>query len=94
MNIRHHIRLTLFSCVIAEGVPKLLEHNELVDSRRRYLITNSCPADTEILKQIQKNSALRKTRIYRHFKGGEYEVFASQSTPRRWSRWSIPRAVR
>lgn len=49
------IRLTLFNCTIAEGVPQLLEHNDI-----RWITTDEisqyefCPADTEILQRIQK----------------------------------------
>jgi len=48
------IHLTLFNCTIAEGVPQLLEHNDL-----RWITTDEisqyelCPADTEILQLIQ-----------------------------------------
>jgi 8-oxo-dGTP diphosphatase len=49
------IHLTLFICTIAEGVPQLLEHNDL-----RWITTDEisqyefCPADTEILQLIQQ----------------------------------------
>lgn len=47
------IHLTLFNCTIAEGVPQLLEHNDLKwitpDEIPQY---DFCPADTEILKLI------------------------------------------
>ncbi len=49
------IHLTLFNCTIAEGVPQLFEHNDL-----RWITTDEisqyefCPADTEILQQIQQ----------------------------------------
>lgn len=49
------IHLTLFNCTIAEGVPQLLEHNDL-----RWITTDEisqyefCPADTEILQLIQQ----------------------------------------
>ena len=52
------IRLTLFHCTIAEGTPKLLEHMDL-----KWITPNEiplydfCPADTDILKLIQKQYA-------------------------------------
>ena len=50
-----HIRLSLFHCTIAEGVPALLEHNDL-----KWIHPNEipnfqfCPADKDILALIQK----------------------------------------
>lgn len=47
------ITLTLFNAKIAEGVPKLLEHNDI-----RWITPaeipqyDFCPADTEILKKL------------------------------------------
>ena len=49
------VRLTLFNAVIAEGEPKLLEHNDL-----RWITTAQiddlafCPADEEILKKLKQ----------------------------------------
>ena len=49
-----HIRLTLFNCAIAEGTPKLLEHNDL-----KWILPSEipdyafCPADKDILALIQ-----------------------------------------
>lgn len=49
-----HIRLTLFNCTIAEGTPKLLEHNDL-----KWILPSEipafdfCPADKDILTLIQ-----------------------------------------
>lgn len=49
------VHLTLFNAVIAQGVPKQLEHNDL-----RWITTDEihlfefCPADVEILKKLQK----------------------------------------
>ena len=49
-----HIRLTLFNCTIAEGTPKLLEHNDL-----KWILPEEipnfafCPADKDILSLIQ-----------------------------------------
>ena len=50
-----HIRLTLFNCKIAEGTPKLLEHNDL-----KWILPSEiplfdfCPADKDILSLIRK----------------------------------------
>ena len=52
------IRLTLFHCTVAEGTPKLLEHNDL-----KWITPDEipnfdfCPADTDILKLIRKQYA-------------------------------------
>ena len=52
------IRLTLFHCTVAEGVPQLLEHADL-----RWILPaeipmfDFCPADTDILAMIQKDFA-------------------------------------
>ena len=49
------VRLILFNAVIAEGTPKLLEHNDL-----RWITTTEidsldfCPADEEILKKLKE----------------------------------------
>ena len=51
------IRLTLFNCTIAEGTPKLLEHNDL-----KWIFPAEipdyafCPADKDILKLIMETS--------------------------------------
>ena len=48
------IKLTLFNATIAEGVPQMLEHNDI-----RWISTDEipqydfCPADTEILKKLR-----------------------------------------
>ena len=48
------VRLTLFNASIAEGTPKLLEHNDL-----RWITVQEidslefCPADEEILKKLK-----------------------------------------
>lgn len=53
-----HIRLTLFHCTIAEGVPTLLEHNDL-----KWILPQEipdydfCPADKDILALILQNYA-------------------------------------
>ena len=50
-----HIRLTLFHCTIAEGEPKLLEHNDLKWIHPREIPNfEFCPADVDILALIQK----------------------------------------
>ena len=50
------VHLTLFSCTIASGVPRLLEHHDLrwitVEEIDRY---EFCPADTEILAKLKSN---------------------------------------
>ena len=49
------IRLTLFHCTIAQGTPKMLEHNDI-----RWIHPSQipefafCPADKDILALIQK----------------------------------------
>ena len=49
------VRLTLYNAVIAQGEPKLLEHNAL-----RWITTDQideldfCPADEEILKKLKE----------------------------------------
>lgn len=47
--------LTLFNAEIAEGKPKMLEHNDIKwitkDEIDKYVF---CPADTDILKEIKK----------------------------------------
>ena len=49
------IRLTLFHCVISEGVPQALEHNTLrwihPSETRNFTF---CPADADILKEIDR----------------------------------------
>ena len=51
-----HIRLTLFHCTIAEGTPKLLEHQDM-----KWLLPAEingyefCPADQDILQRIQQD---------------------------------------
>lgn len=48
------VRLTLFDCLLLNGRPRLLEHNDM-----RWIIPDEipeyefCPADVEILKKIQ-----------------------------------------
>ena len=49
------VRLTLFNAVIAQGIPKALEHNDI-----RWITTGEidsldfCPADEEILKKLKE----------------------------------------
>jgi len=49
-----NIKLTLFNATIADGVPTLLEHNDIrwisVDEIENF---EFCPADTEILERIK-----------------------------------------
>ena len=51
------VHLTLFNATIAEGVPQLIEHNDLkwitCEEISKY---NFCPADTEILKELAKEN--------------------------------------
>lgn len=48
-----HIRLTLFECTIAEGVPTPLEHNALLwISPLQIPEFEFCPADEDILKML------------------------------------------
>ena len=52
------IRLTLFHCAIAEGTPKLLEHNDLKWIHPSEIPNfDFCPADKDILSLIQKTYA-------------------------------------
>jgi len=48
------VHLTLFNATIADGVPQMLEHNDIrwitVDEIPQY---NFCPADKEILRKLQ-----------------------------------------
>ena len=53
------IRLTLFNCTVAQGTPKLLEHNDL-----RWIAPaeipnfDFCPADKDILALIRQRAGL------------------------------------
>ena len=50
------IRLTLFHCVIPSGVPKALEHNDIRWIHPRDIdLYEFCPADADILKEIQRH---------------------------------------
>lgn len=55
------VHLSLFNAVIAEGTPRLLEHNDIrwitVDEIDRY---EFCPADVEILKEIRRRDLCRR----------------------------------
>lgn len=52
------IRLTLFHCTIAEGTPRLLEHNALEWIYPRQIPEfNFCPADVDILERIRQDYA-------------------------------------
>ena len=48
------VRLTLFHASIADGIPKILEHNDIrwitVEEIPHY---NFCPADADILKKLR-----------------------------------------
>lgn len=49
------VRLTLFNASIAEGEPKLLEHNDLRWITVQEIDTlEFCPADEEILKKLKQ----------------------------------------
>lgn len=49
------VRLTLFNASIAEGEPKLLEHNDLRWITVREIdALEFCPADEEILKKLKQ----------------------------------------
>ena len=71
------VHLTIFEASVLDGIPQKLEHNDL-----RWvspLETDDfqfCPADTEILRQLQYDCASKQIPIgkWRHFKGMEYEV--------------------
>lgn len=53
-----HIRLSLFNCTIAEGSPKLLEHNDLKWITPAQIPDfDFCPADKDILALIRKTYA-------------------------------------
>ena len=49
------VHLTLFNATIAEGVPQMLEHNDIrwitVEEIDQY---DFCPADTEILERLKQ----------------------------------------
>lgn len=48
------VRLTLFNATIAQGTPKLLEHNDLRWITVREIDSlEFCPADEEILKKLK-----------------------------------------
>ena len=50
-----NVHLTLFNATISDGVPKLIEHNDIqwitVSEISNY---NFCPADEEILEELSK----------------------------------------
>ena len=49
------VHLTLFNAEIAEGTPKMLEHNDIRWITREEIDTLSfCPADVEILEELKK----------------------------------------
>ena len=52
------IRLTLFHCTIAEGTPRMLEHNDLTWIHpSRIPEYDFCPADTDILAMLRRDYA-------------------------------------
>ena len=52
-----HIRLTLFNCTIAEGTPRLLEHNDLKWIKPAQIPEfDFCPADRDILALIRQRT--------------------------------------
>ena len=52
------IRLTLFHCTIAEGTPKMLEHNDLTWIHPSQIPEyDFCPADTDILAMLRRDYA-------------------------------------
>ncbi len=63
MAVRHdypdiHIRLTLYHCTIPQGEPRALEHNDLRWIRPEEIPEYAfCPADKDILAQLQKTAA-------------------------------------
>ena len=53
------IRLTLFNCTVAQGTPKLLEHNDLKwISPEEIPNFDFCPADKDILALICQRSGV------------------------------------
>ena len=51
------VALTLFNCSIAEGEPKMLEHNDIKWITPQEIEDyDFCPADEEILKRIKENT--------------------------------------
>ncbi len=50
------VHLTLFNCTILKGQPQLLEHNDMKWITKAEISSYEfCPADVEILKNIQKD---------------------------------------
>ncbi len=64
MDVTHEypdltVHLTLFNAVIADGVPQMLEHNDIRWITPREIPEyDFCPADVEILDEIQKRYVL------------------------------------
>ena len=49
------VHLTLFNATIQEGVPKKLEHNDIIWITAKEISNfNFCPADEEVLKKIKE----------------------------------------
>ena len=71
------VHLTLFHAHIEEGVPQLLEHQDLCWITPWEISRfDFCPADEEILKKICYDYAVEQIPVgqWRHFKGNPYEV--------------------
>ena len=53
------IRLTLFNCTVAQGIPRLLEHNDLKwISPEEIPNFDFCPADKDLLALIRQRTDL------------------------------------
>lgn len=51
------VHLTLFNAMIAEGVPQKLEHNDIKWIKPAEILNyNFCPADEEILLELQRKN--------------------------------------
>lgn len=51
------VHLTLFNCAIVEGIPQLLEHNDLKWITPQEIPQYEfCPADKDILKELQNEN--------------------------------------
>ena len=81
-EVRHEypdvaVHLMLYRAELAGGEPRPLEHRELrwitPDDIPQYRF---CPADAELLRRIRMEDAAARIPcgLWRHFRGGEYEV--------------------
>ena len=74
------VHLTLFNCAIAEGEPQKLEHNDI-----KWIMPSEipsyefCPADVEILKEIEVRYRWGNTAAY-----GEYSQKTKKYTKDKW----------